>query len=625
MLQESFFYGSQLARPGRRANRGLAGRRPRFEALEDRCLLSFTPAVNYPVGAGPQAVVTADFNNDGHLDLATANPVSGTGSVLLGDGAGGFGDAIESNVGAAFAHNDGHLEAGISLTVADFDHDGHLDLAMASYFSNYDTGDFYGGLGVNLGNGDGTFRAATSPFNFPGVVQSVVAGDFNNDGNSDLAVSYYGVSFFGEYFTQREVLLGNDQGGFTAAGMSGYAVGGDALLSPAVGDLNRDGNLDVVLVLGAGGDGGDVLRGDGTGWLYLRSYYSTNTNAGAVAIGDFTGDGIPDLVVACSEYIFAYACVDLVTGRGDGTFNSPTTHSANGNIHTGVAVADFNGDGKLDVVTSDGDTGTVSLLLGNGDGTLRYIGAFDVGSSPMGVAVGDFNGDGRPDVAAVNGGSNNVSVLLNDGNWSVEPIAIGDYNRDSTVDAADYVVWRKTQGTMVTPSSGADGNGDGMVDQSDYGVWQSRFGQMASPPAAGSGVNAAGEIEAQAAEATGVREQTNLGTSQVGKTKSAVQMRRASEKQPAMMVRQSAFVELLDRPPTSLVPIRLSVRSPLGARAAHEASRRDDAVLMWVPPDSKQAVNDWQSGKTSEDKEADIAGDAFFESIDEVFSLLASD
>jgi hypothetical protein len=94
-------------------------------------------------------------------------------------------------------------------------------------------------------------------------------------------------------------------------------------------------------------------------------------------------------------------------------------------MHTGVASGDFNGDGKPDVVTSDGDTGTVSLLLGNGDGTVRYIGAFAIGSSPSAVAVGDFNGDGRPDVAAANGGSNNVSVLLNDGIWAGSKSFVG--------------------------------------------------------------------------------------------------------------------------------------------------------------------------------------------------------
>lgn len=395
-------------------------RRLFMEGLEQRQMLTFLPAMDFPVGSAPQTVVTGDFNNDGHRDLAAANAVPGTVSVLLGDGAGGFGTAIESDVGAVFYHSDGQLEAGISLTVADFDNDGHLDLAMASHFQNYETGDFYGAVGVNMGNGDGTFRAATHPFN-NGLVLSVVAGDFNNDGNSDLAVNFLGVSFFGEFYGQHEVLLGNGQGGFTAAGMSGYAHG-EALLSPAVGDLNRDGILDVVLVQ-AGGQGGDVLLGSGAGgptFLYLRSnYYTTNQNARTVAIGDFTGDGNPDLVVAGDGwYTDEPNGVDVVTGRGDGTFDSPIAHSANGNMHTGVAVADFNGDGLLDAITSDADTGTVSELLGNGNGALTYGGAYAVGLSPSAIVVGDFNGDGRPDVATANGGSTTVSVLINDGTWT---------------------------------------------------------------------------------------------------------------------------------------------------------------------------------------------------------------
>ena len=98
-------------------------------------------------------------------------------------------------------------------------------------------------------------------------------------------------------------------------------------------------------------------------------------------------------------------------------FDGATSHPANGAAHTAVTTGDFNADGKLDAVVTDADTGTVSVMLGNGDGTLRFAGAFATGSSPSAVAVGDINGDGRPDLAATNGGSNTVSVLLNDGNW----------------------------------------------------------------------------------------------------------------------------------------------------------------------------------------------------------------
>jgi hypothetical protein len=86
-----------------------------------------------------------------------------------------------------------------------------------------------------------------------------------------------------------------------------------------------------------------------------------------------------------------------------------------------VATADFNADGKLDAVVANGDAGTVSLMLGNGDGTLIYAGAFATGASPSGVTVGDFDGDGRPDVAVANAGSYTVSVLLNDGSWTTPP------------------------------------------------------------------------------------------------------------------------------------------------------------------------------------------------------------
>jgi hypothetical protein len=109
-------------------------------------------------------------------------------------------------------------------------------------------------------------------------------------------------------------------------------------------------------------------------------------------------------------------------------------------LHTGVVVADFNGDGRLDAVTSDADTGTISELLGNGNGTLTYAGAYAVGSSPTAVAVGDFTGDRRPDVAAANAGSNTVSVLRNNGTWPLPP---------PSLEIADATVTEGNTGTAL--------------------------------------------------------------------------------------------------------------------------------------------------------------------------------
>jgi len=378
----------QRQRPRRKSARS-ATYRPLFEALEDRLTLSFGPATSFPVGPNPQAVVTADFNNDGRLDLATANAGGNTVSVLLGDDEGGFGTAIASAVGGDPA----------SLAAADFDKDGNLDLATVTQ----------GRVSVLLGNGDGTFPAPTNYY-VPAYALSVAMGDFNSDGNADLVVSAEDLEGFGVL----QVALGNGGGGFTIANgvWIDYPCPG-----MAVGDLNGDGKLDAIAVPDGGVSDGFPLLGNGDGTFDPDSWYRqfvSGPDLRAVAVGDFTGDGIPDLVTAGQT-------VDVLRGHGDGWFDDPINHSANGSMHTGVVVADFNGDGHLDAVTADADTGTVSLMLGDGDGTLRYAGAFATGSSPAAVAVGDFNGDGRPDVATADADSNTVSVLLNDGTWTPPP------------------------------------------------------------------------------------------------------------------------------------------------------------------------------------------------------------
>src|SRR6478735_5347144 len=123
MLFDSILNHLKTPRMGRRVKHGYATRQLRFETFEDRRMLSFTPAVSFPVGASPLMVVTGDFNGDGHLDLATLNPVAETQytrvnvNVLLGDGSGGFGAAINSDVGANLYTNGDPYWAAFSLTV----------------------------------------------------------------------------------------------------------------------------------------------------------------------------------------------------------------------------------------------------------------------------------------------------------------------------------------------------------------------------------------------------------------------------------------------------------------------------------------------------------------------------
>src|SRR5262249_2913912 len=141
----------------RRSSLRAATHRPSLEVLEDRLTPSFSPAVTYPSGEYSAALVTADFNNDGRLDLATH------GSVLLGNGDGSFQPALSSATGYGAR----------SLAVGDFDADGNLDLATANFYD----------VTVQVGNGDGTFQAPASVFFRDGEYpQSVAVGDFNGDG-----------------------------------------------------------------------------------------------------------------------------------------------------------------------------------------------------------------------------------------------------------------------------------------------------------------------------------------------------------------------------------------------------------------------------------------------------------
>jgi VCBS repeat protein/ASPM-SPD-2-Hydin domain-containing protein/FG-GAP repeat protein len=344
-----------------------------FESTRPTSSVSWSVAPSLAAGTGPSSVATADFNEDGKLDVVVTNGGSSNISVFLGNGNGTFQPAVNYPAGT---NPD-------SVAVGDFNGDGKLDLIVANHDSN--------NISILLGNGDGTFQAAV---NYPAGTSptSVAVGDFNGDGKLDLIVANHDSNNI-------SILLGNGDGTFQAP--LDFSVA-SAPHSVAVGDFNGDGKLDLA-VANSGSGNVSILLGNGDGTFQSAVNYPAGPNPTSVAIGYFSADAKLDLAVANDHG------VDIFLGNGDGTFQAAVACAAQIAMNS-LAVGDFNGDGKLDLAATT--FGNVSVLLGNGDGTFGPGVAYAAGSMPLSLAVGDFNGDGRLDMAIA---GTAVSVLLQPG------------------------------------------------------------------------------------------------------------------------------------------------------------------------------------------------------------------
>ncbi|WP_406698437.1 FG-GAP-like repeat-containing protein [Singulisphaera sp. Ch08] len=253
--------------------------------------------------------------------------------------------------------------------------------------------------------------------------RAVTVADFNNDGKPDLAVVNMGQS--STFQSSLSVLLGNGNGSFQPAvttNVLNSALGQGVASSVAVGDFNGDHLLDVALNTSGSpaNPAVEVMLGKGDGSFQPNhQILSVGQIPLSVAVGDFDRNGALDLVTANSQ-----GTLSLLLGKGDGTFR-PRVDLTVGAVPRAVAVGDFNGDGLLDVATAQQLSNTVSVLLGHGDGTFARPQSFvasgqDLTFTPSSLAVGDANGDGRSDlVINLIGGEDSVvsqlGVLLGNG------------------------------------------------------------------------------------------------------------------------------------------------------------------------------------------------------------------
>jgi hypothetical protein len=192
-----------------------------------------------------------------------------------------------------------------------------------------------------------------------------------------------------------------------------------------------------------------VNLNQGNGSFFPRATYQAGWNATSVATGDFNADGFLDLAVAYGEGASnpSNGGLAILLNQKDGTFARPATYEVYNGPHA-VAVGDFNGDGAPDVAVAGYQGFSLSVLQNAGDGTFAAAVYYPASPGPMAVAVGDWNADGCPDIVVANYLSANVGVFLNDcgGNFSAqvthavgsgpEAIAAGDFNRDGLPDIA---------------------------------------------------------------------------------------------------------------------------------------------------------------------------------------------
>jgi hypothetical protein len=401
-----------------------------------------TPKNYQTVGNATVYPVVDDFNGDGNADVEVlAGGYSSVIAFLQGNGNGTFKAPVFTSLPSS------DLPTG--LAAADFNGDHHNDLAILTY----------SGVEILIGLGNGKFQ---SPVNYSlGYYNSSISlADLNGDGKTDLVVGYGR----GGVGTNAVIPLMNNGSGAFAVGAT-YSLGGWNFASVALGDFNGDSKQDIVLTSSCSEtsncpDGAlSLLLGNGNGTMQGTTPAKVTIQVTHQLLVDINGDGIPDMVGTENYYRGNQqnpGAVVVALGIGGGKFGPSTEYPSTLSGPTGLAVADLNGDGYLDVVMNgfDGSSCAVAVFLGGKGGSLGSSATYPLPDYTTGApAIGDFAGNKKPGIAVVqqsqSGGASGVGILLGNGDGTLQAekftetteiypdhLVVGDFNKDGKADVA---------------------------------------------------------------------------------------------------------------------------------------------------------------------------------------------
>ena len=412
-------------------------------ALSSSLSAQFTMAPGSPFqvgspGSSSISVVVGNFNGNSAPLIAVANKIDNSVTLLAGDGTGGF-----TPLGTPILLG----ATPTSMAVGDFNHDGYDDLAITTVTTI--NGINIGTVTVLLNNKSGGFTLPFSTLPVGNFPSSVAVGTFRiGDTVPDLVIANRDSDTV-------TVLLNNGNGGFPSGNTFSVETGIGARKGPssvAVGDFNGDGIPDLAIA-NEYDNTITVLKGDGTGGFtaFPASPFTVGYNPACVVVADFNGDGNLDLATAN----LSSSNVTVLLGNGIGGFTpAPASPAVQGIAPVSMAVGDFNGDYIPDLAIADSSSNNVTVLLGNGTGGFKTGPGSPyavMGTNPVSLAVGDFNADGVPDLVVVDSGDNNANVLLNTITTTPVMVSAASYSATAPVAPGSIVSIFGTDAAITQP------------------------------------------------------------------------------------------------------------------------------------------------------------------------------